>query len=431
MSGYAWALRSSQRPDLRRSFGELAFVGLAAALVGLLLAHDLFFGLLMPALLVAGWLALNPLAAAIALGASLPIVQTVASGHIGLHIAVEDLLLMLLALAAVGAAVIARDGLTFRALRPLAVPALVYCIYVLLLLFAHPGFGALVQTVQRYELIAFPLLIGSYLALKGKHIPLLRSYVIACTALAVAWPFDQFGMQKNPAGQFIANALLLVIAVPRLGRLFQLCVPILVFGLFDTQSRGAIVGTVIGVVILIVVQWARSPSRALVKTLVVGATALVIFQLMPAGTQSFVTSYHSTGESHAAWNIRFRQRFNHDAIKLADANPLLGVGVGSYGTAVSEAGLTATSDPHNVFLLQAVEGGWGFAGAFVVLILGSVAVLVRLRRTELAPAAIAVLAGTVAHGLVDVYWVRGTPVLSWLLVGMVCALAARQRQAPA
>jgi hypothetical protein len=26
----------------------------------------------------------------------------------------------------------------------------------------------------------------------------------------------------------------------------------------------------------------------------------------------------------------------------------------------------------------------------------------------------------VAHGLVDVYWVRGTPILGWLLVGMAC-----------
>ena len=32
-----------------------------------------------------------------------------------------------------------------------------------------------------------------------------------------------------------------------------------------------------------------------------------------------------------------------------------------------------------------------------------------------------------AHGLVDVYWVRVTPVLGWLLVGMVCGLYAIER----
>ena len=44
-------------------------------------------------------------------------------------------------------------------------------------------------------------------------------------------------------------------------------------------------------------------------------------------------------------------------------------------------------------------------------------VLFRLRRIALAPAAAAIVVSTAAHGLVDVYWVRGTPVLGWLLVG--------------
>ena len=47
-----------------------------------------------------------------------------------------------------------------------------------------------------------------------------------------------------------------------------------------------------------------------------------------------------------------------------------------------------------------------------------------------AVAAAAVLLSTVAHGMVDVYWVRGTPVLGWLLVGMACGeLALRRREA--
>jgi hypothetical protein len=51
-----------------------------------------------------------------------------------------------------------------------------------------------------------------------------------------------------------------------------------------------------------------------------------------------------------------------------------------------------------------------------------------MRSIELAPVAAGVLLSTAADGLVDVYWVRGTPVLSWLLVGMVCGLyATRQR----
>ncbi len=59
--------------------------------------------------------------------------------------------------------------------------------------------------------------------------------------------------------------------------------------------------------------------------------------------------------------------------------------------------------------------------------LGVVFALWRMRRVELAPAAAAVLLATVAHGMVDVYWVRATPVLGWLLVGMLCGMTAAAR----
>jgi hypothetical protein len=52
-----------------------------------------------------------------------------------------------------------------------------------------------------------------------------------------------------------------------------------------------------------------------------------------------------------------------------------------------------------------------------------------MRQIDVAPAAAGILIATVAHGLVDVYWVRGTPVLGWLLVGMVCGGLARRREA--
>jgi membrane-bound metal-dependent hydrolase YbcI (DUF457 family) len=76
-------------------------------------------------------------------------------------------------------------------------------------------------------------------------------------------------------------------------------------------------------------------------------------------------------------------------------------------------------------LLQAAEGGYVLAASFVVLIAGVLLVLARARNLETSPAAAAVLVATVAHGLVDVFWVRGTPVLSWLLVGMTLGLLAR------
>jgi O-antigen ligase len=246
--------------------------------------------------------------------------------------------------------------------------------------------------------------------------------------IAVMFPFVSLGLQKNPAGQFVADALLLVIGVPRLAR-YRILVPLLVYGLFATQSRGAIVACAGGVVVILAFRWMHSPRQALGTAIAIAAVAVLAFAVMPATAQSFITSYSSQGETGAAWNVRYRLSYQHDALTIIRAHPWLGVGVGSYGNAVAaNKQLTPTTDPHDVLLLQAAEGGWAFAASFVLLILGTTIALVRLRHVELAAAAVAVLLATAAHGLVDIYWVRGTPVLGWLLVGMVCALAWQNRQ---
>ena len=67
------------------------------------------------------------------------------------------------------------------------------------------------------------------------------------------------------------------------------------------------------------------------------------------------------------------------------------------------------------------------AFSFILLVAGVALALRRYRRIDVAPAAAGILLATVAHGLVDVYWVRGTPILGWLLVGMVCGGLARER----
>lgn len=427
MSGYAWPARRPSAGDVGRAGRDIAVGAVAAAVVGLLVAKDPFYALLPLTAFVAVWLAVRPRPAGILLGASIPAVATVASGHIGLHIGVGDVLLLLVFAAALGAAVLERDGATFAALGPVAKPVVQYCVFVVVLLFAHPGSSGVLQTIQRYELIAFPLVAGSYLVLRGAHVGVLKAYLAAATLIALVFPFDPLGLQKNPAGQFVANAILLVIGVPRLGR-YRILVPLLVYGLFATQSRGALVACAVGVFVLLALRWLHSPRQALATGLAVATIAVLAFQLMPPQAQAFVTSYGSQGDTHAAWNIRFRQAYQRDALTIIRAHPWFGIGVGSYAAVVAQDNLTPTDDPHDVVLLQAAEGGWGFAVSFLVLIAGTALALIRLRRIELAPAAVAVLLATVAHGLVDIYWVRGTPVLSWLLTGMVCALAWQSRE---
>jgi hypothetical protein len=140
-----------------------------------------------------------------------------------------------------------------------------------------------------------------------------------------------------------------------------------------------------------------------------------------------VTTLSASKASPAGWNVYFRDQYSEDAREIIREHPWTGVGVGNYVEATSFSVLR-TNDPHQVILLQAAEGGYVLAASFVLLVVGAMLVLRRTRHVDVGIAAAAVMASTVAHGLVDIYWVRGTPVLSWLLVGMACAGLAVVRQ---
>jgi len=432
--------RSVRRPpavNRRHEFARWIPVGAFAVLVGALTAVSVRYAPLPPLLLVMVPLGLavaylvfaSPVLAAVLLGASIVEVQDVTGGHLGLHVAASDVLLVLLT-ARIAADVFAPRRLpVLRALRPVALAVLQYAWLILILLVLHLSFGSAGKSAQRIELFAFPLLVGAYIALRGTHMTVLRAYVFAATVLAVAWPvLNPIGIlgsqfDKNPVGGFIASAILLILATRDLRRLLW-CLPVLLVGLGLSASRGAILGLVVGIGAIALMNAGGARRAVIAKALAIVAVSAVIVVFLPSGTTARLTNFSASGASSGSGAIYYRNQFYHDASVVIAAHPWIGIGVGNY-RAGSAANLTLTTDPHNVFLLEAAEGGYAFAGSFVVLIFGAAFAITRLRRVELAPAAAGILLATAAHGLVDVYWVRGTPVLGWLLVGMACGLAAR------
>lgn len=435
MSEHAWTRgrplrsRAPQHAPFFRTTAEIAAGACAASVFGYLIEPHALLAILGVAGFAAVAIVTRPKIAAVALGASIPALENLASAKLGVHVSLSDLLLVLLMAQVLGSWAATRDASVMRALRPVAFPVLQYCGFLALLLVAHAGLTAAIQTGQRLELVAFPLAIGSYLALKSAHIRLLQTYVVAATALAIVWPFDSLQLQKNSAGQLIANAILLVVGIPSLARL-RPCIPVLIFGLLATASRGAIVAGAVGLLVIFLAQGVGAPWRTLVRATALGVTVLVIFQLMPSSIRARVTSFKSGVGTPTQYNVHIRNEYKTDALHIIRAHPWLGIGVGSY-LAGDPGRRTSTVDPHEVILLQAAEGGWLFAGSFVVLVLGSVFALRRFKRIDLAPATAGVVIGTAAHGLFDVYWVRGTPVLGWLMVGMTCALFFRSREVSA
>jgi hypothetical protein len=413
-----------------QSFGrELALLA-AVAVAGVAVGRALVNGHASLAVVVcllplAVWLWSRPEVPLILLGASLPVLQSVAGGRLGYQVAISDLLLVLLGGTILFRAAITGSAPEVRALRPVALPVLVYGGIMVILIPFHIGIGNILQTGQRFELFVVPLVVGAFAALSNRHLPLLQAYVLSTTVLAVVWPLHDFGLQKNPVGQLIANAIMLLVGFRALHRLWP-CLLLLVPGLLLTQSRGAIVAAAIGIIVIVLLR--GLPARQMAIRIVPAFLAAgLTFAVIPATSQERLTTFSAGTTTKAEYSIWYRDQFAADARRIIEANPWTGVGVGNYGTA-NASSFNPVSDPHNVLLLQAAEGGYLLAAGFVLVIGGSFLALVRLRRIELAPAAAGILLSTAVHGVVDVYWVRGTPVLSWLVVGMVCGLyATRQR----
>jgi hypothetical protein len=372
----------------------------------------------------------NPGLAAIGIGLALPWVEDVTGGHVGLNIATSDVLMVLLGARILAAGVLRHRLPALSALRPVGLVLLQYAWMIALLLVFHFSFSTSVKSFQRLELYALPALVGAYLALSGYHMRLLKGYVLGCAVLSVAWPLHVLvgALDKNPTGGFIAGAVILLVAVREL-RSYRWFLPILIVGLLSTASRGAVLALGVGLVVYLVMQAAsgRNTRAVAVQVLSVIVIGTVVYLFLPNQIAQRLTNYTASTRTRGSYALLIRVAYAQDAERIIAAHPLVGVGVGQYRAGSAQLG-TGTTDPHDVILLEAAEGGYAFAVSFVVLLGGLAYTMWRFRRIELAVAAAAVLLGTFAHGLVDVYWVRGTPVLGFLLVGMVCGLYAQRRR---
>jgi hypothetical protein len=416
---------------------EVAFGGavvVASGIAALALATDhQTVAVVASVLPIAAWFATRPTAPLVFFGLSIPAVMSLtndsfgSTGNGGYNTSVSDFLLLLIVVGIVFKWMSGRSEPVLRSLRPVALPVLPYCGVMLILLAVHPGMRELLKTGQRFELFLLPLIVGAFAALTGRHIRVLQAYVVATMVVAVVWPIHNFGINKNPMGQMIANAILLLVGVRALRRLWPCLVP-LAAGLIFTVSRGAIAGAVIGIMVILVLQRTRA-RPVLTRVLPFALVALGAFALAPPAVQSRVTTFHAGTRTPGEYAIYLRQKYAEDAHEIIAAHRWTGVGIGNYYAADSTVSTTPVLDPHQVLLQQEAEGGYVFAAAFVLLVAGAMLTLRRMRRVDVAPAAAGVLIATVAHGIVDIYWVRGTPVLGWLLVGMACGQLVKLRSA--
>lgn len=447
---------TAKSPQLRHSLNFAAHpqaaVALAAVVAAALAARELGVGnsraaaliCLLPVIVFA---VTRPHTLFIALGAAIPWTQNLAGGSgagawVGAYnISPSDIVMVALAIVLLLRLATGEQVGLRIAMKPIWIPIAQYSVLMIALLPFHPVVPSyLLKTGQRYELFLIPIVLGAYAVSNNMQMRVIRSYIFSTSVLGIAFVvgdnFAGFGVgDKNPVGQFIDGAILLIIAFRKhedVRRLVPLLV-VLMPCLLATYSRGSVVALAAGLMVIVVFD-ARSISTILKPLLAVVLIGALTFFALPAANQNrlttFTTGSAGTVRNSAEYSLLLRFAMQQEAQIIIDAHPMSGVGVGELASATGAANLPVLPDPHNVFYLQAAEGGYALAVSFGILVLGVAIALWRMRLLRIAVAAAAVLLSSVTHGLADVYWVRGTPVMGWVLVGMACAtFAYRQRTA--
>ncbi len=305
------------------------------------------------------------------------------------------------------------------------VPAL-FALYAAVALFVYlqfPVSTSLLTIATRSVMVLVPFACGVALANSERVLrAFLHAYVASCAALAAVW-LTSFGspavagINKNPGGQMLAGAILVGVVIVKKPALRTGLVLLLGGGLAATGSRGAVVGLMAGCLVLFVLhsETRRRMSR-LGQFLVSG---LIAFALGYFGrTQSAFLDRSLSNET-----LDQRALLRADALERWHANPI-GNGVGTYVPQVAQLSQLRSNDPHNVFVLCLYEGGIPLLVAFVLLCLVPVFLVIRRSRFSWIHAlAVAVPVSLLVRSYFDIYWVRATPTLCWVILG--AALATR------
>jgi O-antigen ligase len=185
-------------------------------------------------------------------------------------------------------------------------------------------------------------------------------------------------------------------------------------GVLAFQSRGAIIALVAGVLVTM----ARSPviRRRTAPALVI-LVPLALFAFFSLDSQ--LERQQETGTS----SITERDRYRDLAIDAWHASPMVGQGMRFF----TSGRYALDSDPHNIIVASLSETGVVGLVALLGLLAFTLRVTWRLG-SGLALAATAAVVARFTHGLFDVYWVAGTQLLPWILVGM--ALTDRSERDP-
>lgn len=287
----------------------------------------------------------------------------------------------------------------------------------LLTVLVHPTEASGFEWGHRLFLTAGSVMVGAALAAAGRTRVVLGMFMIVAAAVgclsaaaSVANGFGPgyvLGFHKNFVGSMTLTGLAVGYLAPTYtslsGRPLTIAKILCAVGLLGSQSRGAIVALLLGLLVASI----RSPavwrrSSALLVVLV----PLTLFAFFSLRSQLEV----APGETSS---ITERTRYREQAMTVWRESPIVGQGMRFFKNGEFVLG----SDPHNVVVASLSETGIVGLVALVALLAGATRVLWGMHST-LALAALTVLVARFVNGLFDIYWVAGTQSLPWIIVGL-------------
>lgn len=313
-------------------------------------------------------------------------------------------------------------------LSRILVAVLIFEAFLLMSVIAHPTARGAFEWGHRFFLTGGSVIVGAALAATGTCHRALRAFLAMAAVVGVLAaadgvarglaPASVLGFHKNFIGSMMLVTLAVTFLAPTSTGWSRRCLAIIqvpaALGLLASQSRGAILALVIGLLVACANSFA---VRRQAKPLIVVLVPLALFA-------AFSLRDQLDGTKMVHSSITERARYRDQAMEAWRESPVVGQGMRFF----SSGEFALNSDPHNVLVASLSETGMVGLVALLGLITTSVAVLWPVR-TTLAVVALAILVARFAHGVFDIYWVAATQTLPWLIVGMAVGEPARVRSA--
>lgn len=286
---------------------------------------------------------------------------------------------------------------------------------------ANPTRQGAQEVVHRLILVGGGILVGAWLAERGKLAVALRLLVTISLAFALVAIADRvatgraaypLGYHKNFAGPGFAAAAILLLAAPDAlhlavrSRVRWGSFAALVAGLLATSSRGAILGFALAVTV-----WILRPGTSHRRVNPIVGLLLVV-GLGYVGVSSVQQQFNDQASGRVKIDSLTQRQMVETATRdLWRTSPLTGVGLRFFTTPE----FPTSQAPNNMFDESLAEAGVIGTLGLAVFVVGGVVLTYRIR-TPIGQAANMIVLAAFFHGQVDIFWANGQA-LNWLVAG--------------